>query len=118
MAQESINIVIEELTDRAFLMHSADFRLAQISATAKDGGVEINYSFDRDYHLVHLRLGPVSLESEIPSIAKIYPNAFIYENELADLFGIKIKGMPVDYKGNFYRIAVKYPFKPQATKDE
>jgi hypothetical protein len=49
-------------------------------------------------------------EEEIQSISVIYPNAFLYENEIHDLFGLTIKNMTIDYHGTLYRTAIKVPF--------
>jgi ech hydrogenase subunit D len=34
----------------------------------------------------------------------------LYENEIHDLFGVPVDGLTIDFKGNFYKTAVKYPF--------
>lgn len=84
-------------------------RLVQIGCTTTPQGTEINYSFDKDYSFTNLRI-VVQTSEEVPSISGIYWNAFIYENEIHDLFGIQIKGINVDYQGNFYKLAVSTPF--------
>ena len=35
----------------------------------------------------------------VPSISSIYWCAFLYENEMHDLFNLKVEGMAVDFKG-------------------
>lgn len=107
-----INIEPAELLKRVSEFHSSHYTLAQIGCTKTDV-LEINYSFDKDFNFVNLRITVPSIDIEIPSISSIYWAAFIYENEMSDLFGIKIKGKAIDYKGNFYRTTVKYPFNPQ-----
>ena len=32
----------------------------------------------------------------------MYWNAFIYENEMHDLFGIQVRGMNIDFKGTLH----------------
>ncbi|HXC63466.1 MAG TPA: NADH-quinone oxidoreductase subunit C, partial [bacterium] len=46
----------------------------------------------------------------LPSITGSYLAAFIYENELQDLFGVKVEGLALDFKGNFYMKAKETPF--------
>jgi ech hydrogenase subunit D len=53
----------------------------------------------------------VGEDEEVISISDIFPPAFLYENEIHDLFGINIKMMNVDYKGNLYRLSQKTPYK-------
>jgi ech hydrogenase subunit D len=48
--------------------------------------------------------------SRVPSISSIYACAFLYENEMHDLFNIKVEGMKVDFHGNLYNTAVKFAF--------
>ena len=46
----------------------------------------------------------------LPSITGSFFAAFTYENELQDLFGIKITDLALNFNGNFYKTAVKNPF--------
>lgn len=115
--QKIINIEKEALLARAAEFHDAGYRLVQIGCTALED-FEVNYSFDRDYELVNLRLILPRDSAEVQSISGIYWSSFIYENEIHDLFGIDVKNMAVDYKGGFYRTAVKYPFSCDKKKPE
>ncbi len=85
------------------------YRLVQICATRLEEGFELTYSFDLLNRLEAVRIH-IRQEDEITSISSIYSYAFLYENELKDLFGIKIMMISLDYQGNFYRTAVKTPF--------
>ncbi|BDF58011.1 hypothetical protein CE91St36_08280 [Christensenellaceae bacterium] len=87
-----------------------NYRLVQICATKTENGYELTYSFAREYDLKNLRMN-ISPGTEILSISNIYEPAFLYENEIHDLFGIDIKMMTLDYEGNLYRIKDKTPFK-------
>jgi len=109
--QKLINIEIKDLLEKVGEFHSSGYRLAQIGCSKTDA-LEINYSFDKDYSFVNLRIVISSIDIEIPSVSHIYWSAFLYENEISDLYGIKIKNMAIDYKGNFYRTTVKFPFNP------
>jgi ech hydrogenase subunit D len=91
------------------------YRLVQIGCTKAGDLYEINYCFDKDYHLEVVRIA-IPAETEVPSISGMYWNAFIYENEMHDLFGIQVRGMNIDFKGTLIRTAEKYPFsKPPVT---
>lgn len=93
------------------------YRLVQISCTGLGEGYEINYSFDKDYRFENIRI-TIREGTEVPSISGMYPGAFIYENEMHDLFGIQVRGMNVDFKGTLIRTTVKYPFGNPAPKGE
>ena len=91
------------------------YRLVQIGCSTLPGAYELNYSFDKDYRFKNLRITAAPGE-EIPSISVIYPNAFLYENEIHDLFGVVMKNITIDYRGTLYRTAIKTPFSMENVK--
>ena len=107
--QEFIFIDSGELLDRVEKYKKDGFRLVQIGAT-KSEVFELNYSFDKEYKFVNLRVCLPLEQPALKSISSVFWNAFLYENEIHDLFGITITGISVDYGGNFYRMSVKAPF--------
>lgn len=84
-------------------------RLVQMHCTKAGDTFEINYSFDINYEFSNIRI-ITDGKTEIPSISGIYWGAFIYENEMHDLFGIRFAGMNIDFSGNLIRTAKKNPF--------
>ena len=118
--QELIQLDEEGLLTKVYNFFQEGYRIVQIHCTRLDDGFEMNYSFDKDYRFTSLRM-VIDKEREISSISGIYWNAFLYENEIADLFGVKIKNMVIDYKGGLYQSSVKAPFdvpKPVSEKKE
>jgi ech hydrogenase subunit D len=107
--QELKTVEVGALVGAVSEMKNKGYRLVQISPTTL-GGFELNYSFDKDYSFTNIRVMVASDEVVVPSVSSIYPNAFLYENEIHDLFGIKISGISIDYKGNFYQTTIKHPF--------
>jgi ech hydrogenase subunit D len=89
--------------------YAEGYRLVQIGCTTLPDAYELTYSFDREYRFRSLRI-TVAPGEEVPSISVIYPNAFLYENEIHDLFGVAITHISVDYKGTLYRTALGTPF--------
>ena len=98
------------LLEKVRELRKAGYRLVQISATRLPEQVELTYSFDRDRQLANLRLQVPMTESRLPSISSIFWCAFLYENELHDLFKLQVDGMAVDFHGHLYETAVKFPF--------
>ena len=86
------------------------WRLVVITALQNPDGVEISYVFEKGQRLESLRLVLPLDASSLPSITGSYLAAFIYENELQDLFGVKVGGMALDFKGNFYMKSKETPF--------
>jgi ech hydrogenase subunit D len=107
--QEMVNIDKMGLVGAAAELMASGYRLVQIGCTTLADGYEINYSFDRDYRFKNLRV-PVKKGEEVQSISCIYWNAFLYENEIHDLFGIPITNMVIDYRGTLYRTRIPFPF--------
>jgi len=85
------------------------YRLVQVGCTTLSDTYELTYSFDREYRFRNLRITVMPAE-DVPSISVIYPNAFLYENEIHDLFGVVITHIAVDYRGTLYRTSVRRPF--------
>lgn len=84
-------------------------RLVQICCTKAGEEYELTYSLGLEYDLLNLRFR-IAEGTEISSISQIFPAAFLYENEIHDLFGIPFARITVDYQGNLYRIDQKTPF--------
>jgi ech hydrogenase subunit D len=111
MSQEQIeSITVETLPDKVKAMKAQGRRLVQISASQLPGAIELTYSFDLDSQLANLRLTLAGEKPPLPSISSIYLCAVLYENEIHDLFGVQVDGLAIDFKGNFYKTAVKFPF--------
>ena len=93
---------------------AAGFRLCQICATLTGdaGSLEVLYTFEKDNILKNYKLIIEAKAPELQSITVSYPYAFIYENELHDLFGIKFKNLSLDYGGKFYKISQETPWNP------
>jgi ech hydrogenase subunit D len=81
----------------------------QICCSRTGDTFELDYSFDQDYRLIDLKMA-VEPDAEISSISAIFSCAFLYENEIEALFGIKILHKAVDFEGKLYRMAEKTPF--------
>ncbi|HJJ46639.1 MAG TPA: NADH-quinone oxidoreductase subunit C [Methanocorpusculum sp.] len=96
------------------------YRLVVVTCTPNGEMYDITYSFDKENTLVHYRV-TLPEESEVPSICGSYFGAFVYENEIHDLYGFRFSGVSIDFKGTFIRTSVPYPFKtkkpePKVTK--
>ncbi|MHC1721858.1 MAG: NADH-quinone oxidoreductase subunit C [Aminipila sp.] len=109
MGEQNIRkISSDEILAETITLKGAGYRLVAISCTNKEG-LELSYSFDKDYDFINLRIN-MDYDTEIESISCIYNYAFLYENEIAELFGAKIKNIAVDFKDKLYRLSVETPF--------
>lgn len=113
--QTTIPISVDELVARTEQLKKEGNRLVQIGCTQLGDDFEINYVFDKDFVLTNLRI-TVKQDAVIPSVSSVFFGAFVYENEIHDLYGLTVKGMNIDFGGHFYRTSVKTPFKVTVTK--
>ena len=93
-------------------MKADGYRMIQICATKVSEGFEIIYSFDKDHELFNFKL-TIPEEEEVQSITGEYWSAFIYENEMKDLFGIKVINSELDYGGHFFKVSEPTPWNPK-----
>jgi ech hydrogenase subunit D len=116
-AQEIIPIEVGEVVAKAEQAKKDGYRLVQVGCTKIGDDFEIIYVYDKDFALRNYRI-TVKQDTVIPSISGPYFGAFVYENEIHDLYGITVSGINIDFKGTFYRTAVKHPFSVTITKED
>jgi ech hydrogenase subunit D len=109
-------VEVKDLLGKVSELHASGYRFVQACCTKIDGNnFEILYSFDKDLKFTNLRI-TFDKDAEIPSITGIYKGTFLYENEMNELFGIRITGINVDFKGTLYKKKVQSPFSVEPTK--
>nr|WP_321350517.1 NADH-quinone oxidoreductase subunit C [uncultured Methanoregula sp.] len=118
MAAQTITpIGVGDVVAKADQAKKNGYRLVQVGCTKIGDDFEIIYVYDKDYALLNYRI-TVKQDTVIPSISGVYFGAFVYENEIHDLYGIHVSGMNIDFKGTFYRTAIKHPFSVTITKED
>ena len=110
MNTEFITVNPESVIDEAQKLKFKGYHLMQQCATRIPDGYELVYTFGKDYEVKQLKI-TLNEDQEISSITSAFPCAFIHENEMHDLFGVKIKMINLDFEGKFYRTAIQTPFK-------
>jgi len=100
----------DQITIKAHSLGNKGARLSQICSVRTKGGYDLLYSYVLGDLFKNYKVS-ITEDAEIESITAIFPNAFLYENEMSELFGIKIKYIALDYKNKLYDIATKTPFK-------
>jgi ech hydrogenase subunit D len=101
------------VVERAHHMKSTGYRMVEMHCTRLADATEVNYAFDRegDFQVLRTRI-PDGVT--LPSVTGIYACAFLYENEMQDLFGIQVTDLAVDYKGKLYKLKTATPYHPAA----
>ncbi len=105
VAPEYLRDAVRALAERKHRLVQMHGRRAVVGV---HDGVEITYTFDKDMTLHHLRV-LLPHGCELDSVSELYASAFLYENEIKDLFGVPFHNLTVDYHGEFYRTAQKTP---------
>jgi ech hydrogenase subunit D len=118
MATQTITpIGVGDVVAKAQAAKNDGHRLVQIGCTKIGDDFEILYVYDKDYALLSYRI-TVKADVTIPSISGVYWGAFVYENEIHDLYGLTVTGINIDFKGTFYKTAIKHPFSVTITKED
>lgn len=104
----------EMVPEKAAQLKNDGYRMVQICGIPAAGKNDLVYSFDKDMKLLNLKVS-VPFGQSIGSITPTYWAAFVYENEIHDLFGVEFTDSQLDYKGNFFRVSKETPWKgPEA----
>ena len=111
--QNIVEITASELLAAVQDLKTEGYRLGQACASKRGDKIELLYSFDKDHVLKNLKLSLDNNEA-VQSITHIYWAAFIYENEMQDLFGVEFKNMALNYGGHFYKVSEPTPWNPES----
>jgi len=111
MSELTFNAVTaDEIIDKATILAGQGFRLIQIHCTKTPTEMFLIYSLEKpDLTFENLKMD-VQVGDTVPSISGVFFGAFLYENEIHDLYGVNISDMAVDFKGTFYQTSVKQAF--------
>ena len=103
------SIEVPELLKAVEEYRAQGYRLVQICCVKQDAMIGFHYTFDKEYDMTDLSF-QIPEDSPLMSITPIFPCAFLYENEIHDLFGINIEHMIIDYQGTLYKTRIPAPF--------
>ena len=106
-----VEITPDELLGEVMKFKNAKLRHSQICCAYVNEKIELSYSFANDdtNDYTNLRL-VIDKDTEVCSITEFYPYAFLYENEMKELFGVNIQMINLDYNNKLYRINEETPF--------
>lgn len=117
LTQDFVEVEPVRLVETVADLKASGYRLGQLCASLVGDGIELLYSFDKDYVLKNLKV-QLAQGEEVQSISGVYWPAFVYENEVHDLFGVKFRHLALDYEGGFYKLALPTPWNPAAAARE
>lgn len=112
MAQVAfVETLLGDIVSRTQEFKAKGWRFVQCCASrAGEATFELVYSFidDTTAEVANLRT-LISANDEVPSVGAVYPGAFMFENEMHDLYGITVTNMNLDYRGGFYHLHIPAP---------
>lgn len=110
------DVQLDELYSLAEKKKGEGARFVELHASTVDDGFVITYAFTSDEKTTDNYNVHVTKNDKVPAISPLFLAAFVFENETHDLFGIDIEGIAIDFKGNFYQVALDTPMAVE-TKD-
>ena len=106
-----VEITPDQLLGNVMALKNQNLRLSQICCAYSNEKIELSYSFADDNTNEYLNLRIVmDKDDEVCSITEFYPYAFLYENEMKELFGVNIQMINLDYNQKLYRLKDETPF--------
>ena len=106
---EFTTISLSELSACSAARKADGIRYVQTLAVNTEAGVDLIYTFMKDASIENLKIEAVGKDDVVPSISGDFLAAFVWENEIHDLFGITFDGIAIDFGGAFYDLAMKEP---------
>ncbi|MEG0323644.1 MAG: NADH-quinone oxidoreductase subunit C, partial [Raoultibacter sp.] len=85
------------------------YRYVQMLAVNTDDGIDLQYAYMKGSDLKMYTITGIKKGTKIPSITDLFLEAFVFENEAHDLFGVEIEGIAIDFGGHFYQVAQSEP---------
>lgn len=90
-------------------MKERGYRYVQMLAVNTENGIDLQYAYMLGADLKMFTIEGVKKGTKVPSITDIFLEAFVFENEAHDLFGVEIEGIAIDFGGKFYHVAQAEP---------
>lgn len=116
LTQAFIPAEIGEIETLAQKCKESGMRFVQILAVNTEQGIDLIYSFiepfseqTKNAEMVNYKVSGVTKDDAIPSISDLFLEAFVFENEIHDLFGVSIEGIAIDFQGSFYALKQNEP---------
>lgn len=103
MLENETAVAVDTLVAEAKRLREQGARM--VTATGLDEGdhFDIIYHFALQARLHHLRLALPKAET-VPSLSEVFPGAFLIENEMKELLGVRISGISIDYGGRLFLV--------------
>lgn len=97
-------LALEDLLATCKEYKDKGYRLTQIlPKLERDDTITLIYTFVMGGEIINFKVsGIIKGQTVVPSVTELFLACFVYENEAHDLFGVKVEGNVLDFKGTFY----------------
>lgn len=97
---------------RRYLQQAKDdgWRLVQAHACSLPEGYQLVYTVAKDYEIAHYEMH-VLTDTPVESVSDIFPSAQLYEQEMDELFGVKIVNQATEPPIKLYHLSSEAPMK-------
>lgn len=106
---EFLPLELSNIKQCAADMKERGYRYVQMLAVNTEDGIDLQYAYILGSDLKMYTVKGLKKGTKVPSITDIYLEAFVFENESHDLFGVEIEGIAIDFGGKFYHVAQSEP---------
>jgi len=100
MLENVSTITIESIPTEVWKLKQDGYRFVTMTCCDESAVHDVLYHFDKNYQRKHLRV-KIPKGTALPSVAGIFFAALLVENEMQDLMGVTVSGLPIDFKGRF-----------------
>lgn len=99
---DTLAVPAAELPEIARRLRDTGWRFITATAVPEPEGWMLLFHFEHEEHLCHVRTR-IRHDEPVPAIDDAYPAAFLVENEMSELQGLRFDGLSIDYGGRLYR---------------
>ena len=96
-------VSVAGIVERVRLALEQGWRLVTLTCMDRGEQFEILYHFDDNLTLHNIRVY-VGRNEELPSVSGVCLASFLVENEIKELFGVKITNIAIDYADRLYLV--------------
>lgn len=116
MIENIIDLNKRELVENVKIMMDEGYRFITTTCVETEHGFHVLYHFAKEYDMKHFKVH-VLKDEELESISNVCFCAMLVENEMKDLFGVKISNIVIDYNGKLL-LSEGAPYAPMCSNDQ
>lgn len=109
LVDNKTQITISDIKNEAKKRLDDNWAFVQLMALKTSRSYDLIYTYRKDNILENIVIKDIKQDEPIESITDYYFQAFVFENEINDLYGLNVVNIAIDFKGNFFKTKIKHP---------